>query len=84
MENEVQDLKEIMEVASHILSGLDVEKVMQGVSWFLTSKYVPDNIAFILPADIDDTKPEITYYEGISQKNKKLNFISIRSNIRFF
>jgi len=32
VENERQDLKEMMEVASHILSGLDIEKIMQGVA----------------------------------------------------
>jgi hypothetical protein len=84
VDNEIQDLKEIMEVASHILSGLDIEKIMQGVSWYLSSKYEPDKIAFILPTDIDDTKPDTTYYEGINKKSKRLNFNSIDPLLDYF
>ena len=84
MNDEVQDLKEIIEVAIHVSSGLNIDKIIEGVVWFLYSKYEPSFVIFMLPKDMDDMSPSIHYYEGIEKKEKKIDIDSIIPLIEFF
>ena len=82
--NEVQELKEIIEVAIHISSGLDIDKIVQGVAWFLHSKYNPDTISIILPMDMDDTRPDLYHFKGKEKIQHGLKFDSIMPLVDFF
>ena len=84
MKEEVQDLKEIIEVAIHVSSGLDIEKIIQSVVWFIYSKYNPCFMTFILPTDMDDTRPEAFYFEGIEKLIKRFRFESVVPIIDYF
>lgn len=84
MKEEIQDLKEILEVAIHVSSGLDIEKIIQSVVWFLYSKYKPSFMSFILPTDMDDTRPEAFYFEGIEKVVKRFKFESVIPLIDYF
>ncbi len=84
MKEEIQDLKEIIEVAIHVSSGLDIEKIIQSVVWFIYSKYNPSFMSFILPMDMDDTRPDAFYFEGIEKIVKRFKFESIVPIIDYF
>ena len=83
-ENEINDLKEIIEVASHISAGLEIENIIQNVVFYLISKFNPETISFLLPTDIDDLRPHIHYFTGTQKIKKKLKFSSIASILGYF
>ncbi len=82
--SENQNLKELIEVAKHITSDLNIKKVIKNVIYYLFSKYSPESSAIIIPKDFDDDSPVLYYYEGINKKDHRLNFKSIEPLLDFF
>ena len=61
---EIQNLKEIIEVAKQISSGLELHYILKNVNYIVLSKFNPVFCGFILPQDIDDYSPIFYYTKG--------------------
>ncbi len=81
---ENEGLKEIIEVAKQINSGLDINHITKNVNLVINSKYNPSFVAFILQNDIDDPTPILHIYNGLRYENRGIEFDSIHTLIKFF
>jgi diguanylate cyclase (GGDEF)-like protein len=82
--DENQNLKEIIEVARQISSGLDIENILKSVNYILMSKFHQEFIAFILKKDIDDLTPIIYMFKGGFAEKIELHSASILTLTTFF
>ncbi|HOJ63875.1 MAG TPA: GGDEF domain-containing protein [Spirochaetota bacterium] len=81
---EIQNLKEIIEVAKQISSGLEINYILKNVNYIVLSKFNPFFCGFILPQDIDDYTPLFYLYRGTNKSVFNLSFESILPLIDFF
>ncbi|OHD13825.1 MAG: hypothetical protein A2086_07560 [Spirochaetes bacterium GWD1_27_9] len=81
---ENQNLKEIIEVAKQISSGLEITYIIKNVNLVALSKFNAELSAFLLPKDIDDFSPNIHLYKGLKKEKFELNFSSLIPLIDFF
>jgi diguanylate cyclase (GGDEF)-like protein len=84
LQNENQNLKEIIELAKQISSGLDIGQIVKNVNMILYTKYQASCSAFIIQKDIDDLKPVYHLYRGSSRDNFEAAFDSLIPLIEFF
>ncbi len=81
---ENQNLKEIIEVAKQISSGLNIDYIIKNVNYVMASKFSSNFTAFILQKDIDDFTPLIYLYKGTKKEIYSPLFESILPLFDYF
>lgn len=82
-EDEVQELRETIEVVFQITGQLDVENIVKNVVWSFLSKLAIDQVTFILAKDIDADAYELIHYRGIERAEVDFKIPSLGSLIAF-
>jgi two-component system, cell cycle response regulator len=82
-EDEVQELRETIEVVFQITGQLDVENIVKNVVWSFLSKLAIDQVTFILAKDIDADSYELIHYHGIERADIDFKIPSLGSLIAF-
>jgi hypothetical protein len=67
LNTENQNLKEVIEAAKQICSGLDMVSIIKNVNIALFSKFSCDFTYMILPKDEDDLTPVFYFYRGLKR-----------------
>jgi diguanylate cyclase (GGDEF)-like protein len=81
---EIHDLKEIIEVAQQITTGLDIDFIIKSAVFSIVSKFNPECTGFIMQRDMDDLSPEYYLYRGNKRIDETLDFDSIEELSSFF
>ncbi|NOY07525.1 MAG: sensor domain-containing diguanylate cyclase [Spirochaetes bacterium] len=84
LEQENQDLREIIEIATQITADLDVESIIKNVVWSIIARFRTDTVTFIFPIEDDTVKLKIIHYEGLKRKELKTVLTSIDPIINYF
>jgi diguanylate cyclase (GGDEF)-like protein len=78
-----QDLKEVIEVASQITAELDIEIIIKNVVLSLYAKFQTPTVTFLLPNDLDETRPVIYHFLGMKREDLALELPAILSVLSF-
>jgi len=78
-----QDLKEIIEVASQITAQLDIENIIKNVVLSVFAKFQTSTVTFLVPHDLDESRPVIYHYEGMKSRELELEIPTITAILNF-
>ena len=78
-----QDLKEIIEVASQITAQLDIENIIKNVVLSVFAKFQTSTVTFLVPHDLDESRPVIYHYEGMKSRELELEIPTITAILSF-
>jgi diguanylate cyclase (GGDEF)-like protein len=78
-----QDLKEIIEVGSQITAQLDMENIIKNVVLSLFAKFQTPTVTFLVPHDLDESRPVIYHFQGMKSQELVLDLPSITSLLGF-
>ena len=84
LEQENQDLKEIIEIATQITAELDIESIMKNVVWSIMARFRTESVTFIFPLEDEAVKFKIIHYEGLKKTDLKTNLTTIDPVINYF
>jgi two-component system, cell cycle response regulator len=82
-ENEIQELRETIEIVFQITGQLDVENIVKNVVWSFLSKFQIEHVTFILTKDIDADAFDLIHYQGIQRVDVDFQMPSLASLITF-
>jgi diguanylate cyclase (GGDEF)-like protein len=82
-EDEVQELRETIEIVFQITGQLDVENIVKNVVWSFLSKFQIEHVTFILTKDIDADAFDLIHYQGIQRVDVDFQMPSLASLIAF-
>ena len=78
-----QDLKEIIEVASQITAQLDIENIIKNVVLSVFAKFQTSTVTFLVPHDLDESRPVIYHYQGMKSRELELEIPTITAILSF-
>lgn len=78
-----QDLKEIIEVASQITAQLDIENIIKNVVLSVFAKFQTSTVTFLVPHDLDESRPVIYHFQGMKRRELELEIPTITAILNF-
>ncbi|RKX85936.1 MAG: hypothetical protein DRP57_02625 [Spirochaetes bacterium] len=84
LEQENQDLKEIIEIATQITAELDIESIIKNVVWSIMARFQTESVTFIFPLEDDSLNVKIIHYHGLKKEDLKTGLINIDPVISYF
>ena len=83
LELEIQDLKEIIEIASQITAQLDVDNIIKNVVLSLLAKFRSTSVTFLLRSDTDEQVAVLYHFEGLNRVDRALKLPSMSALVSF-